>query len=138
EKKGAKLPDSVIDGIVRREIGDDRVQFAKNLQRDGKTMEQFRQEKKDELIASELVRQSVPDPIISPKQIEEYYLAHTNDYQSPERAKIRPIFRKKAEGDTNNATHAQMEEILSIIKKDGASFKDVAKSYSELPTGTID
>jgi peptidyl-prolyl cis-trans isomerase SurA len=130
---GYQLPDGVVDGMVEDQIRErfgDRVTFIKTLQAQGMTVEQFRKQIRDQYIISQLRRQKVSSGIvISPYRVENYYLAHTNDFKMEDEIKLRMIVLNKiAPDDTNTVRRAG--EILSEIKN-GAAFSEMAKIYSD-------
>ena len=67
--------------------------------------------------------------MISPYKIENYYLAHTNDFKMEDEIKLRMIVLNKTSPDDTNTVH-RAGEILAEIKN-GAAFSEMAKIYSE-------
>ena len=133
ETEGYKLPDSVVDQAVQDRIRDkfgDRVTFMKTLQAQGMTVEQFRKQVRDQYIESALRNQNVQREIfISPYKVEQYYLAHQDDFRLPEQVKLRMIVLTKSGADDTN-TIKLAREIRSKIK-DGAPFAEMAAIYSQ-------
>lgn len=133
ETDGYKLPDSVIEEIVQEKIRErygDRVTFMKSLQRDGMTVEQFRKQVRDQYIESAMRSVNVTHEIfISPYKVEQYYLAHTNDFGLEDQVKLRLIALNKSGPDDTN-TIALAREILAKIK-DGAPFAEMASIHSQ-------
>jgi parvulin-like peptidyl-prolyl isomerase len=136
KSKGAKIPDSYVDeqvqNVIRDKYGGDRVRFDKELEASGLTREQFRQRQRDDIIFQVMRDQFVPQPIISPLKVENYYRQHQDQFTVPARIKFRWIRMDKSDDDTNGVTRKRMEEVLSQIK-DGADFDDLAKTYSTGP-----
>lgn len=136
KEKGAKIPDAYVDEQVQRIIrtdpryNGDRVLFDKHLESQGLTREEFWNNVRDDIIFDIMVREFVKDPIISPLKVEKYYQSHRDEFTLPARVKLHWIQRYKPAGETNGATEAMMKEIRSQIK-DGASFDDLARSYSQ-------
>jgi peptidyl-prolyl cis-trans isomerase SurA len=133
QSSGFNVPETIIDEIVQDRIKEryaDRVQFTKQLQREGLTFEEFRKQVRDELVVSEMRRKFVPEPIISPHKIEAYYQSHQDDYKVEDQVKLRMIVLNVTAADAPGATRKRAEEILSMIKG-GAAFEEIAKSYSE-------
>jgi len=132
--EGYQLPETVVDQLVqdrlRGKFGDDRVTFIKTLQAQGMTIEQFRKDVRDQYIVQALRQKNVSSEIvISPYKVENYYLAHTNDFKIEDEIKLRMIVLNKiAPDDTNTVQRAG--EILAEIKA-GASFQEMARVYSE-------
>jgi peptidyl-prolyl cis-trans isomerase SurA len=132
--EGYQLPDTVVDQLVqdrlRGKFGDDRVTFIKTLQAQGMTVEQFRKDVRDQYIVQALRQKNVSSEIvISPYKIENYYLAHTNDFKMEDEIKLRMIVLNKISPDDTNTVH-RAGEILSEIKN-GAAFSEMATVYSE-------
>jgi parvulin-like peptidyl-prolyl isomerase len=131
--EGYQLPDSVVDQFVQdriREQFGDRVTFIKTLQAQGTTVEQFRKEVRDRYIVSALRQKNVSSEIqISPYKIENYYVAHTNDFKIEDEIKLRMIVLNKTSPDDTNTVH-RAGEILAEIKN-GAAFAEMARVYSD-------
>ncbi len=130
---GYKLPDSVVDELVQERIRDrfgDRITFMKTLQAQGLTVEQFSRQVREQYIESALRNQNVQKEIfISPYKIENYYLAHPDEFRAEEEIKLRMIvLPKTAPDDTNTLRLAR--EIQSKIKE-GAPFAEMAAIYSQ-------
>jgi len=130
---GYKLPDSVVDELVQERIRDrfgDRITFMKTLQAQGMTVEQFRKQVREQYIESALRNQNVQKEIfISPYKIENYYLAHQDEFRLEDQIKLRMIvLTKSAPDDTNTLKLAR--EIQAKIK-DGTPFAEMAAVYSQ-------
>lgn len=135
KEKGFKIPDSLVDeqvqSVIREKYGGDRVRFDKELEASGMTREEFRQRQKDDIIYQLMREQYVPEPIISPLKVENYYHAHQDQFTVPARVKFRWIRIDKTDDDTNNVARERMQEILSQLK-DGAQLTDLAQTYNTL------
>jgi parvulin-like peptidyl-prolyl isomerase len=130
---GYKLPDSVIDEFVQARIKEqfgDRVTFMKKLQEQGMSAEQFRKQVRNQYIESAMRSQNGRREIfISPYKVENYYLAHQDEFRREEQIKLRMIVLTKTAPDDPNAP-ALAREILARIK-DGTSFVEMATVYSQ-------
>ncbi len=133
DTEGYKLPDSVVDEAVQdriREKFGDRRTFINTLQAQGMTVEQFRKQVRDQYIESALRNQNVQrDIFVSPYKVEQYYLAHQDDFRLPEQVKLRMIVLTKSGADDTN-TIKLAHEIQSKIK-DGTPFTEMAAIYSQ-------
>jgi parvulin-like peptidyl-prolyl isomerase len=131
--EGYKLPDSYVDQLIQdriRERYGDRITLMKTLQAQGMTFEQFRKDVRDQYIISAMRAKNVSQEIvISPYKIENYYLAHQDDFKMGDQIKLRMIVLNKSSGD-DQSPHRMAEEILTQIKQ-GASFAQMASVYSE-------
>jgi len=133
DTEGYKLPDGVVDELVQERIRNqfgDRVTLIKTLQARGMTFEQFRDQVRDQYIASALRNQNVSrEVIISPAKILDYYQNHKDGYQVEDEVKLRMIvLNKTSPDDTNTIKLAQ--EIESKLKE-GATFAEMAGIYSQ-------
>lgn len=130
---GYRLPESVIDELVQERIRErfgDRVTFMKTLQAQGLTVEQFRKQVREQYIETAMRNMNIQRAIfISPYKVENYYLAHQDDFRLQEQIKLRMIvLNKSAPDDTNTLKLAR--EIQAKIK-DGATFAEMAAIYSQ-------
>ena len=127
------LPDSfvnqLVDARIRERYGD-RITFMKTLQAQGMTYEQFRKDVRDQYIIAAMRNKNVSQEIvISPYRIEQYYLAHQDDFKVGDQVKLRMIVLNKS-SDNDQSAHRMAEEILTQIKQ-GASFAQMASVYSQ-------
>jgi parvulin-like peptidyl-prolyl isomerase len=131
--EGYHLPDSVVDQLVDERIRErfgDRVSLTKTLVAQGETYAQFREDVRDQYIESALRAKNVSqEVIISPFQMENYYVSHQNDFKVEDQIKLRMIVLKKSSSDDTN-TAALAREIISEIKN-GATFAQMASVYSQ-------
>ena len=132
-KKGYRLPDALLDDVVRRAVRDDfrdRVTMVKTLREKGQTYDQYRQEQKDRFIVYSMVQQNLrKDLIISPKRIEAFYAANPERFKVLERVKLRLLL-------VDRTKHAQGEPLKLATTaanrlKAGEDFGAVAKEMSD-------
>ena len=130
---GYQLPESYVDQMVQDQIHDrfgDRVTFIKTIQAQGTTVEQFRKDLRDRYIISALRSKNVSQEVmISPYKVENYYLAHQDDFKMEDEIKLRMIVLNKTSADDTN-TLKLADEILAKIKE-GAKFEEMASVYSQ-------
>jgi parvulin-like peptidyl-prolyl isomerase len=136
-KQNLKIPESILDEFVQDRIkerfGNDNVRLTKQLEAMGLTREQLKKRFREELILELMNEKFVREPIISPKKVEDYYTAHRDDYKLEDQIRMRMIVLKKNSGDSaDQSEHVRKraEEILLQLKG-GASFAELARSYSE-------
>lgn len=133
DTEGYKLPDSVVDGwvqdAIRKRFGD-RVTLLKTLQAQGMTLEQFRDQIRDQNIEAYMRSKNVSQEIVvSPYKVENYYFAHQDDFKVEDEIKLRMIVLNKSSSDDTN-TMDLAREIKSQING-GASFEQMAAVYSQ-------
>lgn len=133
DAQGYRMPDSYLDQLVQEQIRDrytDRVTLMKTLQAQGETFEQFRRKVRDQTIETFMRSKKIGQEIvISPYRIETYYNAHQNDFKVEDEINLRMITLNRTGGDDTNTVNLA-REIRSQIKN-GASFTDMAKIYSQ-------
>jgi peptidyl-prolyl cis-trans isomerase SurA len=133
KSSGFNVPETIIDEIVQERIHDrykDRMELTKRLQNEGMTFEQFRKDVRDRFIEEQMTAKFIPEPIISPHKMEEYYKAHQETFKVEDQVKLRLILLNRTGDDKDAATKKRAEELVMQLK-DGASFEELAKSYSE-------
>jgi len=133
DAEGYKLPDSVVDQLVQDRIHErfgDRVTLMKTLQAEGGTFEQFRKEVREQYIVSALRNKNISQEIvISPYKVENYYLAHQDDFKIEDEIKLRMIVLNKSSADDTNTLNIAREIETKI--KEGAAFQEMAAVYSQ-------
>jgi peptidyl-prolyl cis-trans isomerase SurA len=133
DDEGYKLPDSVLDDWVqdsiRKRFGD-RMTLIKTLQAQGITLEQYREQIREQNIVTYMRSKKVSQEIIvSPYKIENYYFAHQDDFKLGDEIKLRMIVLNKSspdDGDARRMAHEIQEQI-----KQGATFQEMASLYSQ-------
>lgn len=110
---------------------DSEEEFYYALEKEGMTVDQLRENIHEQLLVRTLTRQEVTRSIsVSPKEVDDYYKKHIDDYSEPEMVQIGQILVKK--GKDTAAARKKIEEAQAKLKN-GASFEAVAKEYSEGP-----
>jgi peptidyl-prolyl cis-trans isomerase SurA len=129
----SKIPSGVLDEFVNQRIKDkfpDHVALVKRLEAEGMTMEQLKKDTQDQVILEEMNNKFVPESVISPIKIQNYYVEHKNDFRVDDEIKMRMIVLNKSSGTSAEDVRKRCGEILLQIRG-GASFEDLAKTYSE-------
>lgn len=163
--KGYSIPHHVLEQqykeTIAEQFNNDRTAFLKTLEAQHLTVTQYREQLRDRVIVQAMRNRNIQQEIaVSPYKIEQYYQAHTNDYQVSDQIKLRMIFIKKSPAppvapppaidESTNATataeppaalppadpqHDLASEILSKLDgKDSdakVSFEELAKLYSQ-------
>lgn len=131
---GYSLPESVLDDLVQERIRQDfgdRATLTKTLEARGMTYDKFRQQVRERFIVEALRSKNISSEIIiSPHKVETYYQAHREDYKVEDQVKLRVIVLKAADSTNAPSPDRLAEEIYAKIKE-GASFADMAKIYSQ-------
>lgn len=131
---GYNLPESVINDLVEERIKQDfgdRATLTKTLDARGMTLDKFRQQVRERFIVEQLRLKNISSEIIiSPHKIENYYQAHRDEFKVEDEIKLRVIVLKASE-DTNAPPAERMAEEIFIKLKEGASFAEMATTYSQ-------
>jgi peptidyl-prolyl cis-trans isomerase SurA len=134
DSQGYKLPDSLVNQLVQERIRGrfgDRVTLMKTLQAEGMTYEKFRDQVRDQFIEDYMRRNKGGEQqiIVSPYQIENYYLAHQENFKVEDEIKLRMIVLNKTSPDDTNTLNLAREIQTKI--KEGATFQEMAAVYSQ-------
>ncbi len=136
-KKSIKVPESILDAEVadeiRRKFHGDNVELTKRLEAEGMTKEQYKKQIRDQFIVSAMRDKFIPEPIISPKKIENFYVAHHNDFKVEDQVRLRMIILARHNSDTDlqvQETRKRAQELVLQLKG-GATFADLARTYSD-------
>ncbi|MDB6022691.1 MAG: surA [Pedosphaera sp.] len=136
-KQNIKIPESILEEVVQDEIkrrfNGNNVELTKRLEAEGITREQYKKTIKERFIVSAMRDKFVPEPIISPKKVENFYMAHRSDFKLEDQIRMRMIVLNKKSGDTADQTEQTRKRAGEILLqlKGGAAFAELARSYSE-------
>lgn len=130
----SKVPSGVIDEYVTQRIKEkfpDHVALVKRLEAEGMTMEQLKKDTQDQVVLEEMKNKNIGESVISPIKIENYYVSHKADFRTEDEIKMRMIvLNKTSSTNADDELRKRCGEILSQVRG-GASFEELAKSYSE-------
>jgi peptidyl-prolyl cis-trans isomerase SurA len=136
KKMEGNLPERVVDNrlndIISERFDDDRTAFLKALSDEGVTLEEWRNQVRDQLVITILRRQEIVDRIvISPSAVRNLYDERQKEYQVPEKVKLRMIVLNK--GTTPEDMEVKRTEAQQILDRlsAGEDFEAVAKEVSE-------
>jgi len=129
--------DHYVDGIKERNhLTDEQLQQA--LAAQGLTKEAYRTQVREEIQKAQLINREIRGKVnVTPEEVERYYNAHLSEYSTPARIQLAHILfhlDPNATSDQISATTAKAEELRARIKK-GADFAEMAKEYSDDPSG---
>jgi peptidyl-prolyl cis-trans isomerase SurA len=118
---------------LRKQYGfKDTAEFEKALAQQGTTLQEFREQMKQQMIISSLVSEMVRSRIsILTQEVEKYYKEHIKDYTTPEEVNLSEIIISGEGSDSANETKAN--EIYNKLKQ-GESFAAMASQFSKGPT----
>lgn len=130
---GYNYPETIIEDRIEERIKTqyrDRAQLMQDLHARLTTYENFRKQQREEILIVAMRQAKLPqDFLISPQKILNFYHDHQTNYLVGEEVRVRMIVLNKPATD-NGGARERAEEILRKIGE-GASFADMARSYSE-------
>lgn len=134
--RGGNLPDRVVNDhlneVVRERFNNDHVELLQALTAQQITFEEWRDQLRDQLIVSILRRQEVLDRIaISPTDIERRYQERAEEFQIPEKVKLRMISLNRGETEQEHETKRRQARELRERLVFGENFAALARQYGE-------
>ena len=115
---------------LRNKFQNDRTNYIKHLQVEGKTDKQYRSELEDKIIIGYMEQQHRHSRAgVSPSKIREFYERNKIRFYQEEAVKMHQITLKKI---TNESNEVLLQDARNIIKdlKEGANFSDLARKKS--------
>jgi parvulin-like peptidyl-prolyl isomerase len=138
KRKGVRVTQEEIEARVRdfrARFGNDG-EFGKILADQGLTLSKLKTRYEEQIAIRKLHQYEVRSRIIvTPKEIEEYYRSHLEEFSQAEKIKVKSISIRKSEqaveaGLPDEKARAELERILSLAYQ-GTDFSELAKTYSE-------
>ena len=142
ENRGIKVIRKDIDqGVttVKERFQSDN-EFKEELKKQNLTEREFREKIRDQLMIIKLIEQEVKQKVSEPtsKEIKSFYKEHEKEMIELEQVRVRHILikvDKDAAQDERNEALKKIEEILKEARKKNSDFLELAKKYSEGPSG---
>jgi peptidyl-prolyl cis-trans isomerase SurA len=147
-KQGYFVPENIVEDrlkdVISSQFDGDRSAFIKTLLANGISLENYRTELREQIVVQYMRQKNVTTAVIvSPYRIEQYYQENIKQFVQEEQIELRLIFLRKSvfkETRTNAKGEKEeydpqeeiMKELLSKLDG-GASFAELARSYSEGP-----
>ena len=134
-EKGYNLPESIIEQRIKEDIRSEygnRVTLIKSLQQSDMTYEEFARYQREKIIQMVMQGQfiSKANIVISPRQIEEYYVANKDMFRSGVEIRLRFIFLEARKHGGAEGTLKLANEIHQVLQS-GDSFAAVASVYTD-------
>lgn len=137
---GYNFPESIIEDTIDDRIRQrfrDRVTLMQTLKEQGTTFETYRQRTREEIIIEAMRRKNLSqDILISPQQIVSFYETNKTNFAVGEQVKLRMIVLNKQGNDSGGAR--QLADEIARKLNEGASFKEMAKIYSDGAQRTVE
>lgn len=140
KRHNIKIDDSEVDATIQRiqrinKLSDDALR--QNLELEGVSYEEYRNQIKEKLLRSRLVNREVKSKIvITDEDIKAYYDAHMDEYGGHKKYELWHILIKVSASDDSSQKERARERIDKIYKRlqEKASFEQLAAEYSESPS----
>ena len=136
KKENYQIPDHYVEermhDIIRESFGGDRNTFIRTLEAQNYTLGEFKQMEAERMIVQAMRSRNVKKQVVaSPKEVEEYYNKHIDEFSVKEQVKLRMIMiPSKADSGNSASQRAMAEEVLGKLAS-GAEFDRMAQIYSE-------
>ena len=134
-EKNYNLPDSIFEQRIKETIqreGHTRSSLIKNLRSQGQTFDEYAKDYREQMIHSIMRSEfiSTKGIVISPRKIEEYYIANKNKYRQDREIKLRIIVLENAKHGGVESTRILADEIYAKLA-DAESFTQMAQIHSD-------
>ena len=136
EKSGTELPEQYvkaeIEGIIQSRYAGDEAAFEEALALQRKTRAEYTKDVRDQLVIRVMRNEEVTRRArVTPKQIREYYDAHSDEFMVPSSVKYSAIILNK--GTTAEEQQVKLTEAQNLQTKlvEGADFAKTAQAVSE-------
>jgi len=137
KEKEISIKESEVDKTVQNikknnNLSDE--EFKQAMKAQGTSLEKFREELKNQILVQRVMKLEVDIVTPTEKDAKSYYQRHEKEFLGEGRVRARHILIKVS---PDKGEEAARQQILSIRKKieSGASFSDMAKEYSNDPSG---
>lgn len=133
--KDDEAMDTIQDLLRRRSIPME--EFTKTLEREGTTLEAYRQDMKEQMTRMRLLRKELKTKtLVSDEEIGEYYVKHRQEYEGKEAVRIKQILilLPKNAGRTMKIKLKADAEMIRKRLIDGESFDLLAVQFSQGPS----
>lgn len=137
EKSEHGLPTPVVEDriqeIIRTQFGNNEAAFLTALKSEGRTLEAFRTEMRDDMTVMSLRREMVNQfSTVSPAAIQAEYQRRKDEYSKPEQVRIRMILAKLDDDHPEEAARSKLVSVLTQLKA-GEDFAKCAREQTEGP-----
>jgi len=140
EKKIKVQPHEVDKRIeqIRERMNLDPIAFEQAIKRQGLTMERFRKNMEDQVLADKVMSYEIRSQVqIAPEAMEDYFNEHKEYFKTPVKLKVRHILltiTADMPERVKNVIHTRIKEIRQEILQGDMSFAEAARNYSEGPS----
>lgn len=136
ERNEGKVPDRMIDDHIQRIIDDnfggDRSLLVDKLRQEQLSFEEFRAQRRDDLVSTLLQQQELSDlPSVSPQEVYALYESRQDRYRQPAMVDLSGIALSQGETDEERKTKRGQADTLRQRLLEGEDFATLAKAHSE-------
>jgi parvulin-like peptidyl-prolyl isomerase len=126
--------DDDINSIIRESFKGNRDAFVDELAKSGMTLKKFRELREKMVIVNVMrARHGGDNPPATPREVEDYYNKHVDQWREGDQIKISTITIPKFSGETGATPESQKKLAQELRTKilNGADFAATAKAYSQ-------
>jgi len=133
ERRGMQIPKAYLEGelndLIQNEFDGDRDRFLSYLRSQDKTVRDFRDELKENIII-QVMRQQMrrTQSEISPERIEQFYKKNESQFLRDERFELQQITLSKT---SDNEIPQETVDLIYEKLRDGTTFTEVAREFSQ-------
>ena len=126
-----------IEGIKKKYSLTDK-SLEESLQKEGLTFEGYKKRLSEQILISQFINQQIRNKIVvSEDEVKKYMQAHKENLGDSEAFKLRQIFFKKPKDEAEKKSVEEKAVLVMQRVKAGEDFSNLAKEYSEDPSGKI-
>jgi parvulin-like peptidyl-prolyl isomerase len=130
------IPETAVDDrtaeLIREQFNNDRAAFLAELAEEQTTLEEWRQQVREQIIIRMLRAREVTSQVsISPSDVRAAYERRLDEYQVPEKAQIRMIVLNRGETEADQKAKAAQAASVRERLEAGEDFAALARSVSE-------
>ncbi len=139
QRLGITVTEQDIDNAINnllKDKGISRMELMEGLKKEGKTLDDFREEIKQNIQRARLINQAVKSKIVvTDEEVEKFYEEHKDQFSQKEKWHLKVIYLPYPV----NPTEKDKQEVLKMAKKlrqqidEGTSFEALARKYSQGP-----
>ena len=112
--------------------------FLASIQKEGFSMEEYKKRLSDQILINKVINYQIRNKIVlSDQEVKTYMDANRQILTAGEAYRLRQIFLKPPEGTMDRKTIEDKASLIIQKLKEGEDFSDLAKMYSEDPSGRL-
>lgn len=136
EATNRDVEDAILNIKTKYDLSDDI--FKESLEKEGLTLEEYKEKLSEQIMISKLVNQQVRSKIVvSDEEVDDYFNKNKEQLSLEESYKLRQIFFKSPESDDIKSDIEEKASYIIERLEKGEEFSHLAKEYSEDPAKNV-